>query len=56
VEGTCGVMKELTLPKFGTISYIKSRSNGIKLEEGSIEREITNCVKVLGPIGCNING
>jgi len=56
VEGNCGVMKELTSSEFGTISYITSRSNGIKLEKGSIGREITNCVGVLGPIGCNING
>jgi hypothetical protein len=56
VEGTCGVLKELTSTKFGAISYIKSRSNGIKFEGGSIGREITNCVGVFRPIGCNING
>jgi hypothetical protein len=32
------------------------RSNGRELEEGSIGKEVTDCVGVLGPIGCDING
>ncbi len=56
VEATCGVMKELASSKFGAISYISLRSNGRELEEGSIGKEVTNCVGIFGPIGCNING
>jgi hypothetical protein len=46
-------MKELASSK---ISYISLRSNGREIEEGSIGKEVTNCVRILGPIGCNING
>ncbi len=35
---------------------MSSRSNGRELEEGSIGKEVTDCVGVLGPIGCDING
>jgi hypothetical protein len=56
MEGTCGAMKELASSKFGAISYISLRSNGKEFEEGSIGKEVTNCVRIFGPIGCNING
>jgi hypothetical protein len=56
VEGICGIMKELASSKFGTISYISLRSNGKELEKGSIRKEVIDCVGILGPIGCNING
>jgi hypothetical protein len=55
MEGICGVMKKLSSSKFGAISYIiKIKWKNIR--KRSTWKEVTNCVGILGPIGCNING